>query len=72
MIEDGHAVRKIREDNSAIHQVNVQETSGTSVKEEPTTTTRRQYVRPLVIDVDTIKDNVPSDEELKKGNSRIF
>lgn len=72
MIEDGHAVRKIREDNSAIHQVNVQETMGTSVKEEPTTTTRRQYVRPLVIDVDTIKDNVPSDEELKKGNSRIF
>jgi hypothetical protein len=28
--------------------------------------------RPLVIDVDTIKDNVPTDEELKNGNSRIF
>lgn len=71
IIEDGHALKKIRKDNSAIQQENTQETSSTSVKEVPTTT-RRQYVRPLVIDVDTIKDNVPSDEELKKGNSRIF
>lgn len=28
--------------------------------------------RPVVIDVDTIKENVPSDEELRKGNSRLF
>ena len=28
--------------------------------------------RPLVIDVDTIKENVPTDEELRKGNSRLF
>ena len=28
--------------------------------------------RPLVIDVDTIKDNLPTDEELRKGNSRLF
>ena len=34
--------------------------------------TRLNYGRPLVIDVDTIRDNVPSDEELKNGNSRIF
>ncbi len=32
----------------------------------------RPMGRPLVIDVDTIKDNVPTDEELKNGNSRIF
>lgn len=31
-----------------------------------------RYGRPLVIDVDTIKENVPTDEELKKGNSRLF
>ena len=28
--------------------------------------------RPLVIDVDTIKDNVPTDEELRTGHSRLF
>jgi len=28
--------------------------------------------RPLVIDVDTIKDNLPTDEEIRKGNSRLF
>lgn len=38
---------------------------------EPKTTPAR-YGRPLVIDVDTIKDNVPSDEELRNGHSRLF
>lgn len=33
---------------------------------------KARYGRPLVIDVDTIKDNVPSDEELKNGHSRLF
>lgn len=28
--------------------------------------------RPLVIDVDTIKDNVPTDDELRNGHSRLF
>lgn len=32
----------------------------------------KPYRRPLVIDVDTIKENVPSDEELRNGNSRLF
>ena len=32
----------------------------------------QRYGRPLVIDVDTIKDNVPTDEELRNGNSRLF
>lgn len=36
------------------------------------TVTREPLGRPVVINVDTIKDNVPSDEELKKGNSRLF
>lgn len=31
-----------------------------------------RYGRPLVIDVDTIKENVPTDEELRNGNSRLF
>ena len=71
MVEEEHAVRKIREDNSAVQQENALETPSTSVKESHPVT-RKQHGRPLVIDVDTIKDNVPSDEELKKGNSRIF
>lgn len=37
---------------------------------KPTKTVVR-YGKPLVIDVDTIKDNVPSDEELKNGHSRL-
>lgn len=43
-----------------------------SVQKPKTDETIKYYGRPLTIDVDTIKDNVPSDEELKKGNSRIF
>lgn len=39
--------------------------------EKPSVTTPR-YGRPLVIDVDTIKDNVPSDEELRNGHSRLY
>lgn len=40
----------------------------------PKKITRRviQHGRPLIINVDTIKDDVPSDEELRNGNSRIF
>lgn len=41
-------------------------TSASPKKESP------RYGRPLVIDVDTIKENVPTDEELKNGHSRIF
>jgi hypothetical protein len=39
---------------------------------KPSTTNEVRYGRPLVIDVDTIKDNIPSDEELKNGHSRLF
>lgn len=28
--------------------------------------------RPIVIDVDTIKENVPTDEELRNGHSRLY
>lgn len=41
-------------------------------KDNQRTVVRKTQGRPLVIDVDTIKDNVPSDEELRKGNSRLF
>lgn len=43
--------------------------SGTN---KPKKSTAPRYRRPLVIDVDTIKDNVPTDEELRNGNSRLF
>jgi len=46
--------------------------NGNQQARESRTTTTRPMGRPLVIDVDTIKDNVPTDEELKNGNSRIF
>ena len=31
-----------------------------------------RYGRPVVIDVDTIKDNVPSDDDLRNGHSRLY
>ena len=37
-----------------------------------TTVKRRYYGRPVVIDVDTITVLEPTDEELRKGNSRLF
>ena len=36
------------------------------------TETQQRHGRPMVIDVDTIKDNVPTDEELRNGHSRLF
>lgn len=61
---------------SAGHVVSEQAKT-TASKEETVTDTKQTSVRqtlgrPLVIDVDTIKDNVPSDEELKNGHSRLF
>ena len=51
-------------------QTQASETVVTAPK--PSTANKVRYGRPLVIDVDTIKDNVPSDEELKNGHSRLF
>lgn len=48
-----------------------QTTNVAKAPEKPSVTTPR-YGRPLVIDVDTIKDNVPSDEELRNGHSRLY
>jgi hypothetical protein len=48
-----------------------QTTTVAKAPEKPSVTTPR-YGRPLVIDVDTIKDNVPSDEELRNGHSRLY
>lgn len=44
----------------------------TAGKKQKRSTEAVRYGRPLVIDVDTIKDNVPSDEELKNGHSRLY
>jgi chromosomal replication initiation ATPase DnaA len=38
----------------------------------PKKVTTQRHGRPLVIDVDTIKENVPTDEELRNGNSRLY
>ena len=46
--------------------------SETVTKKQKCSKEEVRYGRPLVIDVDTIKDNVPSDEELKNGHSRLF
>ena len=63
---------------TSVHNKPVQTKSETSGEATPvvTSTTKKvttpRYGRPLVIDVDTIKENVPSDEELRNGNSRLF
>lgn len=41
-------------------------------KTQRPSTSKVRYGRPVIIDVDTIKDNVPSEEELKNGHSRLF
>ena len=46
--------------------------SKTSVPASKPAQTVVRYGKPLVIDVDTIKDNVPSDEQLKEGHSRLY
>jgi len=43
-----------------------------ATKPSPKVNRTPRYGRPLVIDVDTIKENVPTDEELRNGNSRLF
>ncbi len=60
---DPNAPQKTADPSSERKEVSV------PVKSEPAPV---RLGRPLVIDVDTIKDNVPSDEELRKGNSRLF
>lgn len=46
--------------------------SSTVRSTETPATSPTRLGRPLVIDVDTIKDNLPTDEEIRKGNSRLF
>ena len=71
--------------NPVSHTTPTKTTSGTTPAEAAVSTpmsrpdtlkkTQRTAVRlgrPLVIDVDTIKDNVPTDEELRNGHSRLF
>ena len=43
-----------------------------TIKRKKTKAVPQPYRRPLVIDVDTIKNNEPTDEELRKGHSRLF
>lgn len=56
------------------HSERVVDTAANSERQTKTTHVANppRYGRPLVIDVDTIKENVPTDEELKNGNSRLF
>lgn len=57
------------------HQVESAVDSATKLEHKSRTThvaNPPRYGRPLVIDVDTIKENVPTDEELKNGNSRLY
>ena len=42
------------------------------VKDTPKVTRKTVLGRPVVIDVDTIPRMVPTDEELKKGHSRLY
>ena len=60
--------RKQKQENS----ITIDATTIPAANSAPEQTKTPRYGRPLVIDVDTIKENVPTDEELKNGNSRIF
>ena len=60
------AVSKASVDSPAVTARRSAETSSPDKKAAP------RYGRPLVIDVDTIKDNVPTDEQLKNGHSRLY
>lgn len=60
------AVSKASADSPAVAARRSVETPSPDKKVAP------RYGRPLVIDVDTIKDNVPTDEELKNGHSRLY
>ena len=57
-----------------VQPAEVQSEQTTTVAKAPEKPSVRppRYGRPLVIDVDTIKDNVPSDEELRNGHSRLY
>ena len=63
---------------SSVQNKRVQENPATTEEIPPVITsntkkvTTPRYGRPLVIDVDTIKENVPTDEELRNGNSRLY
>lgn len=59
-------VSKASVDSPAVPARRTAETSSPDKKAAP------RYGRPLVIDVDTIKDNVPTDEQLKNGHSRLY
>ncbi len=55
-----------RQEETSSEETTVRNKKSETYKEKP------RYGRPLVIDVDTIKENVPSDEELKNGHSRLY
>jgi hypothetical protein len=55
-----------RQEEASSEETTVRNKKSETYKEKP------RYGRPLVIDVDTIKENVPSDEELKNGHSRLY
>ena len=60
---------------SAVSKANVDSPKVAARRPAETPTSKSatpRYGRPIVIDVDTIKDNVPTDEELKNGHSRLY
>jgi hypothetical protein len=59
-------------DPKTIDEVPDTDAPHSAVTSNTKTHTAPRYGRPLVIDVDTIKDNVPTDEELRNGNSRLY
>lgn len=48
------------------------ETSRTTTKQTPKKTTLQPYLRPVTISADTITQMVPTDEQIRKGNSRVL
>ena len=64
--------RKKVSDNAKIPDVEAVAPERKPVEVKPKTENPVRLGRPLVIDVDTIKENVPTDEQLRNGHSRLF
>lgn len=78
-IQKASETQRITHNNIATHTDSTSQQSENAMSQQPAkhVSDKKDYDRnvlgrPLVIDVDTIKDNVPSDEELKKANSGLF
>ena len=71
-IQEIHAVSKGAHSVSQKNTEKIVEHPQALLKDTSKVIRKVTYGKPIVIDVDTITRMVPTDEELKKGHSRLF